>query len=633
MSASLSAALELNTNHIPSLLLVADRHIDAEDYAQARAVLDRIRTVDPDRSEAWAYAAVVAHLEHQPTQEQSAQERALRFWPANPRVPHLIGQKLSQHYRFAEGAASQRQALQFDPNHLPAQAQLALDLLRLGQEEEGWRLAASVHEKDGYNVTAMNLVTLRDTLANFRTLTNAHFALRMTPHEAALYGQRGLELLEQARVALGERYGLELTEPVQVDFFPDQRDFAVRTFGLPENSGFLGVCFGNLITANSPAARPGRPFNWESMLWHELTHVVTLRLTRNKMPRWLSEGISVYEERRANPAWGERMKPLYRQMIDAGDTVPLSRLSGAFITPKTPAHLQFAYYQSSLAVEFLVDRFGADRLVAVLRDLGADLDLNRALEKHAGPLPTLDRDFGTYIQQVANRLAPTLGWEKPVLPALRLSAEDSAPVASLLDSSTNFYVLSDRARKLVETGKWAEAKPLLRRWLEQCPDLVGADGAYRLLAQVHRALGETRQERDILDRWADRDDEATDAYLRLMDLAAEAKDWPAVTLNARRFLAVNPLVAAPYRHLAQAGEAQGAAPAAAAAYRALLELDPANPAELHWLLARQLHALGDPAARRHLLLALEDAPRHRAALDLLLKLEGGKHAPKPAGPL
>ena len=31
------------------------------------------------------------------------------------------------------------------------------------------------------------------------------------------------------------------------------RDFAVRTFGLPDVSGFLGVCFGRVVTANSPA--------------------------------------------------------------------------------------------------------------------------------------------------------------------------------------------------------------------------------------------------------------------------------------------------------------------------------------------------------------------------------------------
>ena len=65
----------------------------------------------------------------------------IRFWTSNPRVDSTIGRKLSQKYRFAEGAQYQRRALQIDASYLPAKMQLAQDLLRLGQEEEGWRLA------------------------------------------------------------------------------------------------------------------------------------------------------------------------------------------------------------------------------------------------------------------------------------------------------------------------------------------------------------------------------------------------------------------------------------------------------------------------------------------------------------
>ena len=105
------------------------------------------------------------------------------------------------------------------------------------------------------------------------------------------------------------------------------------------------------------------------MLWHEFTHVITLTLTKNKMPRWLSEGISVYEERQARGNWGEQMRPRYRAMILGEDLVPLSQLSGAFLRPKSPVHLQFAYYESALVVEFLVGRFGLPALKEVLDDL------------------------------------------------------------------------------------------------------------------------------------------------------------------------------------------------------------------------------------------------------------------------
>ena len=47
-------------------------------------------------------------------------------------VDHIIGEKLSSAYRFAEGAAYQRRSLEMDPQYLPARTQLAQDLLRLG---------------------------------------------------------------------------------------------------------------------------------------------------------------------------------------------------------------------------------------------------------------------------------------------------------------------------------------------------------------------------------------------------------------------------------------------------------------------------------------------------------------------
>jgi uncharacterized protein HemY len=48
-----------------------------------------------------------------------------------------------------------------------------------------------------------------------------------------------------------------------------------------------------------------------------------------------------------------------------------------------------------------------------------------------------------------------------------------------------------------------------------------------------------------------------------------------------------------------------------------LLLDPANPGEVHFQLAQLLRRTGDPAARQEVLYALEEAPRNRAALNLL----------------
>jgi tetratricopeptide (TPR) repeat protein len=642
MVSALEATLLRNSNHLGALLLLTDTSISAEDYAAAEKYLERVTAVNPWKPEAWAYRAVIAHLRNQPDAEREAREKALKFWSANPAVDHLIGRKLSQNYRFAEGSDKQRQALVFDPEFLPAKAQLAQDLLRLGYEEEGWQLADQVQKQDAYDVEAYNLMTLQDTMRNFATLSNEHFVVRMGRSEAAVYGDRVLDLLERARSNLCAKYALELDRPITIEIFPEQKDFAVRTFGMPGNPGYLGVCFGQVVTANSPAANPGANVNWEAVLWHEFCHVITLNLTRNKMPRWLSEGISVHEERQANTAWGQRMTPT-REMILGGEMWPVARLSAAFLSPPSDLHLQFAYYESSLVVEFLVERFGMDKLCGILRDLGIGVTINEAIEKSTTPMQQVEKEFEAFARKKAQQLAPGLDWEKPETassagksgenrgsrrggrPALPLPSagmdDEQAWRVWAATRPTNFWVMSRKAEELVQKESWAEARSLLQILTKLYPDWTGEDCGYVLLARAHRALGETEAETAVLSRLAEQDDQAASAYLRLMELESAGTNWAGVARNANRYLAVNPLVPAPHKFLARAAEHTGDYKLAAGGYRALLQLSPTDPADLHYRLALCLHRAGDlTGATRHVLQSLEEAPRYADALRLLLRI-------------
>ena len=613
MLAHLGAALESNPNHAPSRLLLANTLIDREAYDEAEEELAKILEVNPKHAEAWAYRSIIAHLQEKKKGEQEARSIALAHWKDNPRIDYLIGRKLSQRYRFAEGAEHQRKALAFKPGFQAAQVQLAQDLLRLGEEEEGWKLAQAAREADGYDVATFNLVTLKDTLDKYTTIRNERFVLRMAPHEAAVYGKRALRLLEKAHRSLTEKYGLELDKPTIVEIFDKQKDFGVRTFGMPENPGYLGVCFGCLITANSPATQMPGPANWEAVLWHEFCHTVTLAMTKNKMPRWLSEGISVYEEREANPTWGQRINPLYREMILEGELTPVSQLSGAFMAPKSGQHLQFAYYQSSLVVEYIVDRFGHEAIVTLLDKLGQGVEINAALAEVAEPIEKLDKAFEAFAMQRAKSLGPDLDWEKPDPDKLQAAPERKE------GEPPNFHLLGHRARQLVKEGKWEEAKPICEELIRLCPDRVDGDAnPYFLLATCHRELEEFTKEREVLEVLAWISNDAYDVYLRLIELGEEAEDWEAVRTNAERCLAVNPLLPRPYRHLALVAESQGRDDAAVESWETVLKLDPEDPAEAHFHLARLLKPNEQDKAKRHLLMALEEAPRFRQAHRLLL---------------
>ena len=611
--ANAQRALAINPRHVPTHLLLAEHHIDAERRDLAAVHLDLALGVNPHTPEAHALRAVLAHLERNPTRAAEHRAAALATWTTNPRVDHLIGQKLSQQYQFSDGAASQRIALSLDPSFTPARVQLAQDLLRLGREDEGWALAAEAHKADAYNIEAFNLTTLHDQLEKFTVLTSPHFRVRMATTEAPIYGDRALTLLERAHEHLSARYGLRLDEPAIVEIYPDPKDFAVRTFGMPDIGGFLGVCFGPVFTINSPASAHA---NWEAVLWHEFTHVVTLTLTRNRMPRWLSEGISVFEERRENSSWGQLMSLDYRQRILDGKVQPISRMSAAFLEAEDGRDTQFAYFQSALVVEFLVERYGFEKLRTLLADLAAGREINTALAERFAPLDELDSTFADYARDTASAFGRDFDFRTESGGITRLITQNLPG----LHTRPNVPTLLAEARAAADRNEWKTVREKLQPLAASDLYLPGSDNFHSLLARAAAALGDTAAEREALTVIATHESDALASVTRLLALAKAEQDWAAATRWADAWLAINPLAPTPWRTLLDAHERANNSIAAAEAGRVLLQLNPPDFASIHFRVAQQLANQNPDAARRHVLQALEDAPRFRAAYDLLATL-------------
>ena len=141
-----------------------------------------------------------------------------------------------------------------------------------------------------------------------------------------------------------------------------------------------------------------------------------------------------------------------------------------------------------------------------------------------------------------------------------------------------------------------------------------------MLALVHRTLQHTKQEQAVLEQFIALEADAVYPCLRIIELGTSQEDWELVERCARHAIAVNPLLPQPYRGLTQAAEKTGKTEEAIDAYRALLAIGPADPAETHYRLALLLQQQNDPKAKRHVLSALEQAPRFRAAHKLLLEI-------------
>lgn len=615
----MTQVLQLNPNHLPARLQQVSRLIHAEQFTLAKSQLDQILLINPHHAEAWSHLAAIAHFENQPHTETAYYWQALSHHNQNPEVDYLIGKMLSEHYRFKEGAAYQQRALEKNSQFLPARIQLAQDQLRLGEEINGWEHALKAHQQDGYDATIFNLLELKDQLAKYKTLEDDFFVIRMDSREAVVYGQQVIDLLHEARNTLCKKYGLKLKDKIIVEIFADPDDFAVRTFGMPAVSGYLGVCFGKVITANSPASQADHPTNWQSVLWHEFCHVVTLELTKNKMPRWISEGISVYEERQKNPLWGEEMIPQYREIILKGESTPIGKLSSAFLNPKSSLHIQFAYYQSSMVVEYIIEQFGFDALRAILNDLRVGIPINIAIERHTKDLGELEQEFAIFLNDQAEQFAPAADWSDQNLRAL--TSDDTKRFDDWIREHPNhFHGLMAYSQILEEEKRTKELETVLIHLTKIYPEYRGADNACLRLANLYQKQKRFDLEQKFLERHVESNPHALHAYQRLIEVYQKSENWQAVFNSAQLAHAINPLTQNTQKALAEACVQLNQREAAINAYQAILVLNPHNKAEAHYQLARLLQQNDSAQAKRHTLIALEEAPRFRAAHQLLLEL-------------
>jgi tetratricopeptide (TPR) repeat protein len=610
---SLARSLELNPNFVPSILSMVESRMNEEQYTEAEELLKSIEKINSRHPKLWSLRAAIAHLEGKYEQEGECRTKALQTWALNPDVDHLIGKHLALHYRFVESITYQKRSLTMDAGYVPAMGQLAQDQLRAGQSDEGWMMVEQVRKKDPYDVTIFNLKQLQQRLDSLETLNAPGFIIRMDKKEAKIYGSEVMALLSEARDVLTKKYSVTLEEPIYVEIFPKQKDFAIRTFGMPGGEGFLGVCFGRLITANSPAALQVKS-NWKSVLWHEYCHVVTLNKTKNKMPRWLSEGLSVYEERLRDNRWGQCMDPTFREMIlSEEDFIPASQLSSGFLKPKTPMHLQFAYYESSLAVEYLIESHGMTAMLRLLDDLALGIPTKDALLRMVGSLETLDAGFEQYARQKANEFGPAVDWSKPnAQTALQWETDHPDAYAQTLK----------RTAEAVRQKKWDDVIALAEKLKAAWPQDSRDDGCYALLATAYRETGKLEEERASLVSLTQYASAPFDAIALLIAIDTDRKDWQSVANWTEIQHAIQPLRYDVQEARALSNEQIDAHEQALHAWTACYELDPTDPAMINYKMAFNLSKLGRlDEARARVLMALEETPRFLDALRLLKEIK------------
>ena len=135
--------------------------------------------------------------------------------------------------------------------------------------------------------------------------------------------------------------------------------------GMP-GLGALGVTFDSVVAMDSPSGRPPGSFHWASTLWHEMSHVYVLQATNNRVPRWFTEGLAVYEETAASPDWGDRLDLESIHAMQNKMLLPVAELDRGFIRPSYPSQVIVSYFQGGKILTYIAEKWGYSKLLDMI---------------------------------------------------------------------------------------------------------------------------------------------------------------------------------------------------------------------------------------------------------------------------
>ncbi len=458
-----------------------------------------------------------------------------------------------------------------------------------------------------------------DGLEKFVTVKDGDLVLRMRADEAPVLQEYVIPLARHALSTLAARYEFTPKGPILIEVFPKHDDFAVRNVGLPGMIGALGACFGRVVTMDSPKARPPGEFQWEATLWHELAHVITLQMSNQRVPRWLTEGISVYEEKKARPEWGREMDVTFAGMLNRGETLKLHDLNAAFQDPKT---ILLAYYQASLLVDHIMTVYGQEGLNKLLRTYGQGLDTNAALKAALDTdLDQLQTGFDQAIEKQFGAMRRAMAGPE----GARRSAEDAARRAEDAggENPGSYPVQMALGSAMRKAGQTDEAMQAFERAAALVPAAGGRDSPHDQLAAM--ALEKKERPRAIAELTAlvAVDFNNVDAARQLAGLLRESGVEDAATLRPvyERIAAIDPFDADAHTILGRFAMQRTEPDEASREFRAVIALGPVDRAAAYTDLAESYFNAGKRAeAKKQTMAALEIAPSYERAQGLLLKL-------------
>jgi len=633
---ALQRALAVNPNSIPAmetygqLLMINGREEEAQDY------FERVLALNPESLKTLSVLASQAALEERSAEYEGYLAQVESFSPNNPIFLGNVADSFGNNYLFDQAVEFARAAIAADPQYWQGYTLLGSNLIRLGEEEEGKTNLEIGYENDPFNVMTSNMLKVFDTLETYATLQSEHFKVHMSENDADILWPYLEPLLEESWDTLTAKYGFEPEGPILIEVFEKSEDFAVRSVGLPDIGPLVGICFGKVITLISPDTLSA---NWQEIVWHEFMHVITLQMTGNRMPRWLSEGISVYEEREGRPYWGRSQGLDLVRASEQDKLLHVADLNSGFSGAQNSADLGFSYFQAYLVVDFIADEYGFEKLVELVDQYAFikkeedrfDEVFDQSLEQfdgafrgwidrrvaeinvyvHTEDLPDEGDGHGHGVRENSSAILAELYNNVSLKQHMRARIEEN---------DRDFQAYLQLGIVLFKEESFFEAKQYLNQAYELLPSYTGYPSPPLVLSQIYEQEGNREAQLQQLELLLQNLQHDYTSAITLAEAALEANNFERAEYYIDRAIQVDPYRADVHQLKASYAETIGDSQLAVTEYEVLLKLEINDPAEAQTNLAQAYLNNGQALqAKENILRALETAPSYQRAQRILLQ--------------
>ncbi len=386
----LEKALKINPRLLSALLLKCDLELINGQYAQALKTVAEAEKVNPRSQLVLARkAACFLLLDGVPTTDAlkpffdnsetktKPAEKSSRFTQLltdllaeNPKPGYFLFElgnllEFKRQFAFAEFAYLKTRELM--PQLSGPQTSLGMLYMQMGRTDLAQETLNAAFQADPYHVRVSNMRKVLGVLESYGSIVTDHFVIRYDSKADYILGQYMADYLEEIYPEMVAQFGYEPPGKTQFEIYHDAKGlsahqwFSARMIGLPWIQT-IGASTGAVVALTSPTAMQ-EPFNWASVLKHELVHVFTLQQTKYKIPHWFTEALAVRSENSARP---QKFNQLLVERVPKNEIYSLDELDGVFVRPKSSANWNFAYCQSLLCADFMVAEFGDDALKKLL---------------------------------------------------------------------------------------------------------------------------------------------------------------------------------------------------------------------------------------------------------------------------